>query len=236
MFGFFSARNSIEGSGLVTGFIDNHSHILYGVDDGVQTKEDSLKILSYLEHAGAVEVWLTPHVMEDVPNTTSSLKARFEELKDSYNGVLKLNLASENMIDSLFFERLKTMDFLFHGDGKLLVETSTWSAPMDFWDILDTLLVRGCVPIIAHPERYRYMDMNDYSRLLDMGTILQLNLPSIIGVYGEDVRRKAQSLLAKGMYAMTGTDCHRFNALHIQFTSSVLTRSEISALSALMKV
>ena len=57
-------------AGLLKGAVDHHSHILYGVDDGVSTEEESLSILSYLEQAGLKTLWLTPHTMEDVPNTT----------------------------------------------------------------------------------------------------------------------------------------------------------------------
>ena len=130
MFGFFNSRKSLAESGLLKGSTDNHSHILYGVDDGVKTLEESLQILSFMETSGVKHIWLTPHVMEDVPNTTEFLRTRFEELKSAYHGGLELSLASENMIDSLFMERLKNKDFLLHEGNRLLVETSTWSGPM----------------------------------------------------------------------------------------------------------
>lgn len=234
MFGFFNSRKSLAESGLMKGSTDNHSHILYGVDDGVKTLEESLEILSFMEASGVRHVWLTPHIMEDVPNTTEFLRNRFEELKSAYKGGLELSLASENMIDSLFVERLRNRDFLLHGDGRLLVETSTWSGPMDLYDILDSVLVAGYVPVLAHPERYRYMTMTDYSRLKDMGVLMQLNLPSVLGVYGEEVARKAETLLEKGMYCMTGSDCHRFRALEGQTTCRILSKNVIARLSGIM--
>ena len=234
MFGFFNSRKSLAESGLMNGFVDNHSHILFGVDDGVKTLEESLGILDYMEKSGVHKVWLTPHIMEDVPNTTEFLRKRFEELKSAYHGGLELSLASENMIDTLFMERMKQKDFLLHDDNKLLVETSTWSAPMDFWDIVDSLVVAGYTPIIAHPERYRYMTMTDYERLHDMGALLQLNIPSILGVYGEEVAHKSEALLEKGLYSMTGTDCHRFRALEGQVTCKILSKNVIARLAQIM--
>lgn len=230
MFGFFNNKSSLESAGLLQGFTDNHSHILFGVDDGVKTLEDSLKILTFLQMAGSRTVWCTPHIMEDVPNRTSDLKAQFEKLKTAWTGDIELKLASENMIDNLFVQRLKEKDFLLHGEGKLLVETSTWAPPMDLWDILDSVIVAGYTPIIAHPERYRYMTEADYLRLKDMGCELQLNLPSILGVYGEEVSRKAEMILEKGLYSMTGTDCHRYRALEGQYTCKVLSKKTVSLL------
>ena len=57
-------------------------------------------------------LWLTPHIMEDVPNTTEAIRARFEELKAVYGGGLQLHLAAEYMIDTLFEERLSNRDLL----------------------------------------------------------------------------------------------------------------------------
>ena len=75
MFGLFNRRQSIVDSGLLKGAVDQHSHILYGLDDGVKTQEVSLDILRYLEEQGVSEVWFTPHVMEDVPNTTEGIRS-----------------------------------------------------------------------------------------------------------------------------------------------------------------
>ena len=145
-----------------------------------------------------------------------------------------LELASENMIDNLFVERLAKKDFLLHGENKLLVETSTWAAPLDFWNIIDNIFDAGYIPIIAHPERYGYMKMEDYSRLMEKGALLQMNLASIIGVYGETVAKRAQNMLSKGMYSMTGTDCHRFRALEGQVACKILSKSTVSMLSKIM--
>lgn len=234
MFGFFNSRCSLDESGLLKGFVDNHSHVLYGVDDGVRTLEESLKILTLMEEVGVRKLWCTPHIMEDVPNKTQDLKDRFEQLKEAWKGSVELELASENMLDNLFVERLAKKDFLLHGENRLLVETSTWAAPLDFWNIIDNILDAGYIPVIAHPERYGYMKMEDYSRLMEKGALLQMNLASIIGVYGEAVAKRAQNMLSKGMYSMTGTDCHRFRALEGQIACKILSKSTVSMLSKIM--
>ena len=234
MFGLFrSKRKSLLEGNILAGATDNHSHILYGVDDGVKTVEESLKILHFYEEAGVETLWLTPHIMEDVPNTTEGLQARFAELKAAYDGPIKLKLAAEYMIDTLYVERLRARDLLLHGGDRILIETSTWSPPIDLWDIIDETLKAGYRPLIAHPERYRYMQMKDYERLRKMGCLLQLNLPSIVGVYGEETRAKAEKLLEKGFYSMTGSDCHRSRALDSQVHAPVLKKDILARLEAL---
>lgn len=234
MFGLFNRRQSILDSGLLKGAVDNHSHILYGLDDGVKKQEDSLAILRWLEEQGVSEVWFTPHVMEDVPNTTEGIRARFEELKAVYDGGLQLHLAAEYMIDTLFEERLEKRDLLEHGEEVVLVETSAIAPPINLWNVLEQMLKAGYRPMIAHPERYRYMEPSDYKELYNMGCFLQMNLPSIVGFYGESARQRAQYLLDKGWYRMVGSDCHRFKAIQAQYTAKELKKDTIAKLSALM--
>ncbi len=234
MFGFLKPKKTIEASVLLRGATDNHSHILWGLDDGVKTQEDTLSILDLYEKLGLKTLWLTPHTMEDVPNTSEGLKARFEELQAIYHGPIELRLASEYMIDTLFEQRLESRDLLTHGRDTVLVETSTWAPPIDLWEILERMMSYGYRPLVAHPERYRYMTIKDYERLRTMGTVLQLNLPSILGAYGEEVQAKAQLLLDKGFYTMVGSDCHRFRAIRKQYTDIKLKESTLAQLKDLM--
>ena len=234
MFGLFNRRTSILESGLLKNAVDQHSHILYGLDDGVKTLEDSLAILRFLEEQGVSEVWFTPHVMEDVPNTTEGIRARFDELRTVYAGGLQLHLAAEYMIDTLFEVRLARRDLLEHGEDVVLVETSAIAPPINLWSVLDQMLKSGYRPLIAHPERYRYMDRDDYQELRNMGCILQLNLPSIVGFYGETVRQRAEYLLDKGWYRMVGSDCHRFKAIQTQYSAKELKKDTVAKVSVLM--
>ena len=234
MLGLFNRRRSLLESGLLKGAVDQHSHILYGLDDGVKTQEDSLAILRFLEEQGVSEVWFTPHVMEDVPNTTEGIRARFEELKSVYRGGLRFHLAAEYMIDTLFEERLAARDLLTHGNDTVLVETSAVAPPINLWELLETMRKAGYRPLIAHPERYRYMDKADYKRLHDMGCVLQMNLPSIVGFYGESARERALDLLDKGWYSMVGSDCHRYRAIQAQYAARELKKDTLRKLAPLM--
>lgn len=207
---FFRKRKTLAESGLFQGFTDWHCHILPGVDDGVQTMDEALQVLATYEELGIREVWLTPHIMEDIPNTTAGLKTRFEELKAAYQGNIALHLSAENMLDNLFEERLEQNDLLPLGNnGKhLLVETSYFNPPMNFNDILKRIQEKGFIPVLAHPERYEYMEESDYRSLHEAKVKFQLNLPSLVGRYGKRVQAKSEWLLKKDYYSLIGNDTH----------------------------
>ncbi len=211
----FRKKLTLEESGFFRGFTDWHSHILPGTDDGVQTMEESLQILTEYERLGVKEVWLTPHIMEDIPNTTARLRERFAELQTVYQGKVILHLASENMLDNLFEKRLAQDDLLPLGedDNHLLVETSYFNPPMGLQNILMRIKTKGYHPVLAHPERYIYMDEHEYNRLKSMGIKFQLNLLSLHGIYGKEAQKKAQRLQKAGMYEYIGTDLHRLEVL-----------------------
>ena len=129
----------------LSGFTDHHSHILFGVDDGVKKLEVSLEVLRRYEEIGIAEVWCTPHIMDDIPNTTEGLKARFAELQAAYKGPIKLHLAAEYMMDQLFEVRLQNNDLLPLGDegNRLLVETSYFNPPIGMKDLLRRIKSKG---------------------------------------------------------------------------------------------
>ena len=282
----FTKHYSILDSGILSGGTDWHCHILPGVDDGIRSMESALEVLAYYEHIGIREVWLTPHIMEDVPNEPDALRTRFAELKANYNGPITLHLAAENMLDTLFDRRFETRDLLTmvhhpsalehlaqsidnqhaetigsassahpdeasgaespttpgafpadtipgpHGD-MLLVETSYFSPPMAFEDTLDEIRLKGLHPLLAHPERYVYMGRRDYRRLKENGVRFQLNLMSLVGMYGDDAADKASSLLLEGMYDFAGSDLHRLSPWQRAISDPCLTKKEVAALRAL---
>ncbi len=207
---------------------DYHCHILPGVDDGFRETRDSLEMLRRYERAGIAEVWLTPHIMEDVPNTTAHLRDTFDRFQAAYrddfalrqasvssgpDGAKKtreitLHLAAENMLDALFEKRLKSNDLLPLSGNRLLVETSVFSAPMNFRFLLERIKNAGYTPVLAHPERYLYMSHDDYCQLKRQGILFQRNLFSLKGQYGDRVKKRAKWLLSRGMYDLAGSDLH----------------------------
>ena len=221
----FRKKQSFMTSGVLQGSTERHSHILFGVDDGISTLEDSLAVLAFQEEAGVKEVWCTPHIMEDTPNTTEGLRQRFAELQQAYDGPITLHLAAEYMLDNLFEERLKAGDLLTMDGDTILVETSTWNPPHGLQNIFRNIQKAGYHPLLAHPERYRYIPISGYEEFHKMGVRFQMNMGSILGFYGEEVQRKAEYILEKGWYSAMGSDCHRLNTIKQHYTRRTIAGS-----------
>ena len=235
LFDFLHKKISFAGSGLLQGFKDHHSHILFGVDDGVKTLEESLEILSYAESNGVSDMWCTPHIMEEIKTPTLFLQERFAQLKESYKGNISLHLAAEYMLDTEFERRLENRDLLPLYDDVILVETSVTIPPYNFIEVLHDIMSKGYRPMLAHPERSRYLTMTDYERLDSVGVYFQLNLPSIVGYYGDTAQKKAVQMLKNGWYKVAGTDCHRLRNYQSQMTREVLTPDIAERLQVLLK-
>ena len=255
MWPFSKKRYSILESGLLQGMTDCHCHILPGVDDGIQTMDESLRALQKMSELGVREIWLTPHIMEDIPNSPEDLRRRFASLFGNENEdenekkvhvpvhvPVNIHLAAEHMLDNLFIQRFANDDLLPYqdetfnsplsrrgawGEGLLLVETSYFHPPMGLYDILENIRKKGYTPLLAHPERYMYMDDTDYRRLQDMGVKLQLNILSLAGAYGETAARKSHHLLHQGAYSCMGSDLHNLNSFLEYVDVRCLTKDNI---------
>lgn len=214
---FFNRHKKLTDTDFFQHYTESHCHILPGVDDGVQEMQETLEILKQYESLGIRDVWITPHVMEDTRNSSSLLKQDFEELLNVWtkygSGSLQLHLAAEYMLYASFTSILNGGDYLLHASNRLLVETSYFNPPGNFHSLLQSIKEKGISPLLAHPERYEYMDNSDYAELKRKGILFQLNLPSLIGYYGKAAKKKAEYLLNKGWYNAIGMDLHSASQL-----------------------
>ena len=212
----FRRQHRLIDSQFFQGLTDWHCHVLPGVDDGVQKLEESLAVLQEYEQLGISEVWLTPHIMEDIPNTTGQLREAFKTLQTRKNSGVELHLASENMMDNTLHVRLAENDLLPIGkaNSSLLVETSYYTAPFKFYETLEKIANQGYQPVLAHPERYVYMEDADYQQLKETGVLFQLNLLSLGGHYGNLAKKKALQLLRQSYYDVVGSDLHNIENIN----------------------
>ncbi len=209
---------------------DIHSHLLPGVDDGVQNLDQTLEILRQLEAWGIRRVITTPHVNQDwYPNTPSILaegQLTLQKLVADNNLSLTIEVAAEYLVDDLFLHLLETDDLRSFGDERyLLIETGWASAPHFMETILFRIQTKGYKPILAHPERYQYYfnDLSAIAKLRDMGCLLQMNWGSVTGRYGNKVKAQAQHLLKNKWIDFVGSDIHRpgdLRSLETLFSSS----------------
>ena len=223
-----SRKTTIADSGLLEGFCDCHSHLLPGVDDGVQQTEETLHILQEWEQLGVKEVWLTPHIMEDIPNRSDDLQRRFNKLREDYQGKIELRLAAEHMMDGPFSTNLETGQVMPFGEKgeHLLVETSYYIPPMNMEDLICDIRKKRYDPILAHPERYQYMERNDFRHWKRKGVLMQLNLPSLVGAYGPEVQQKAEWLLRENMYDLCGSDTHSMDQVEL-FLDGIISKKTV---------
>ena len=213
-------------------FIDIHSHLLPGIDDGATSMEDTMNLINGLEEIGFKKFITTPHIMSDVWQNTPALineklSATISELKvPNINNRLKA--AAEYMIDSEFIELIKNKSLLTLKDNYVLVEMSYLNPPIQLYDILFELQLSGYQPVLAHPERYNFYhnSIDEYKKLKNAGCLFQLNMLSTTGYYGERVAKVADSLLQNGLISFIGSDVHHNRHLEYMHKKIVLKNHE----------
>lgn len=208
----FKKKKQFEG--LITE-VDVHSHLLPGIDDGVDSIESAIEVIKGFENLGYKKLITTPHIMFDFyKNNPEIITSKLNEVKAAMldNGIgLELEAAAEYYLDEYFMELIDTdAPLLTFGDNYILFELSFVSKPLTIKDAIFKLLTKGYKPVLAHPERYLYFQRS-YSDLLDLkdsGVLLQLNLLSVSGYYSKPVKQLAEKLINDKKIDLIGSDCH----------------------------
>lgn len=196
--------------------IDIHSHILYGIDDGSKSIEESINIIKEHIKMGFTDIVVTPHYIENSKYETNNidkeniLKTLKQELKKQ-NININLYLGNEVFVNNKLEELLKKKEIATINNSKyLLIEFPMNEKPKDINNIIYELKIKGIIPIIAHPERYDYVEKNPNLVLewIEEGALLQSNYGSIIGVYGSGPQKTIKKLLKKDLIEFLATDIH----------------------------
>jgi protein-tyrosine phosphatase len=216
MLNFFSKKSKVADISWLG--VDMHSHILPNIDDGSPDVQTSLYFVKSLENLGFSHLIATPHIFKELyPNTRETINAAKEILQkemDKESISLKLEAGAEYMVDQ---------DFNLNGalcalDQKyLLIEMSYLSESPGISQTIFDIEIKGYQPILAHPERYTFYfkDKSRLKRFKEKGCLFQLNLLSILGYYGKDVKQLAEVLLKDKMYDFAGTDLHHDKHLNV---------------------
>ena len=212
---FFSRRKSLSETDLSWLVTDFHSHLLPGIDDGSPDVETSLLLIKGLQSLGYKKLITTPHVLwEMYPNTTDTIESALNKILpvlQKQNPEIELKAAAEYYIDDHFQTELKSKTRLLPISGrKILVEFSMLIPPIELKDVLFELQIQNYEPILAHPERYVYLEKQKgyFDILKDFGCFFQLNLLSLTGHYGPVVQSLAEFLIKKNYYDFIGSDVH----------------------------
>jgi tyrosine-protein phosphatase YwqE len=198
-------------------YIDIHSHLLPGIDDGAPTIGDSIRLAKALQGFGTSQIITTPHVIHHFWENTSEIiqeTAKNTQIEWQKNHLpMPFRVAAEYMMDDHFVHLFQTEKLLTLKDNYVLVEMSYINPPIQLYSILFELQVAGYIPVLAHPERYVFFHnkFEEYKKLINAGCLLQLNLLAVVGYYGEGICKIAEKLLQNGMYRFVGSDVHHDN-------------------------
>lgn len=195
-------------------FVDIHSHILPGIDDGAKNMTKSIELVSALQKLGVSQMVTTPHINHYVWNNSPEIiQSKLKETQktlDENKIKMPVQAAAEYFIDSWFENHFKEEKLLTLKDNYVLVEMSYLNAPLNIYKTIFEIQVAGYIPVLAHPERYVFYHnrFSEYEKLKNAGCVFQLNLLSTVEYYGSQIAKTADDLLAKGMYNFCGTDVH----------------------------
>lgn len=235
---FFSKPKPVLADLIPEGYVDIHSHLLPGIDDGSTDDANTLELATALKGYGFAQFITTPHVLTGVwNNTRNGITQKHAETADMLKkeGLdMPFRAAAEYLMDDRFLELLKTEPLLTVKDDYVLVEMSYLNPPMQLYDIIYELQLKGYKPILAHPERYLFyhQKQEEYKKLKKVGCKFQINLLSATGYYGKAVADVAHKLLEAGMIDYTGSDVH--HTRHIEaFKNKVIIKSTPELVTAL---
>lgn len=196
--------------------LDLHNHVLFGLDDGCRTPEESTALAEAAHRKGHVGFVATPHIRPGIfDNDPDGIRRRRDDTRPLVEANhLELHLGAEYYFDEHFLAAAKDKALLTLGETSryVLTEFPQPRLPMRWEDVLFEVRVRGYVPVIAHPERCRGV-AEDIERALEgfrrAGVLLQLDLGSLIGHYGREAKRVAERLVKLGAYHAAAGDLHR---------------------------
>ena len=214
------------------GFVDIHSHILPGIDDGAKNIEESLELISRMKKVGFKKIICTPHIHQQLyDNNIKTIKESFNSIENKYDNNINVGYAAEYMIDHTLMEKIENKSLLCIKDKYVLIEMSYIAESPNIHQIIFNLIMGGYIPIIAHPERYLYYqnDIKKFYKLKKWGCMFQLNLLSTIGYYGKEVLNIANLLLSKKLIDFVGSDIH--NHRHINAFGKKIKIKEVDVLA-----
>ena len=201
---------------------DIHSHLIPGIDDGSPEMETTIVLLKKFIDLGYKKVITTPHVMSDYYKNNPEIilsglnNVRKEIKKQKLN--IEIEAAAEYNLEPEFEKLLDDGKLLSFGAEKyLLFELSFFDEPLRLNETIWKMIEKGFRPVLAHVERYGYWH-NNYDKVEEMinrGVKLQLNIGSVTGAYGPEVKKFAERLIKDEIIEFVGSDCHHLHHLEM---------------------
>lgn len=204
--------------------IDIHSHIVFDVDDGPRTKEESLALLQEAFSQGVRTIVSTSHrrknmfetpekvIMENFKEVQALAKKELPELTLLYGAEI---FYTQDALEKLENKQIPTLNDTQYA----LIEFSSRTPYWEIRNALSKILLLGIKPVIAHIERYAELESNEkrVKELIDMGCYTQINSSSILKprLFGDKYRlfkKRAQYFLAHNLVHCVASDMHNLTA------------------------
>ena len=208
--------------------IDVHSHIVFGVDDGAETIEQSIEMIKEANLAGFDKVIATPHYMDSYYEINKNeINSRIMQIN---NELQQINCSTQILQgNEIYFTRdinelIDDEKATTLAESKyVLFELPLNSELINLDQIIYQILEKGRIPVLAHPERYAFVQKNPnvLIPLIENGVIIQCNYGSIIGRYNENARKTIKKMLEHNMVHLLGSDAHRQNGIYLEIPSAI---------------
>lgn len=193
--------------------IDLHSHILPGLDDGARTMNDALSMARMALDSGITAMAATPHCAGDraaeVYDAWQRLRGALREQElplhlylgmEIFGTFETARLLREGKLFTLNGSRYPLIEFQFRSDGA------------DETAILRSVIQEGYRPVVAHPERYEYIQQDPQlvNQWMQMGCLFQVNRGSLMGRFGSQAQETAFALVDRGFATAVASDAHSY--------------------------
>lgn len=200
---------------------DIHSHLIYGIDDGAKTIEESIILIKELKELGYEKIITTPHISPNYPNKEELIIERYNIIKEELlkqNIDIAIDVAAEYYLDFELIKKIENKEkLLTFGNNFLLFELSFLNQPVMLEDAIFIMQSNGYNPVMAHPERYSYFSKNikNYIELKNKAIFLQCNINSLNGLYSQQAQKMMEKLLDNDLVDFIGTDTHNIKYIEI---------------------
>ncbi len=199
--------------------VDIHSHLLPEIDDGVQSLKESIELIKKFKLLGYTKLITTPHIISDFyPNNREIIIDKLHivqnALKENHIDIL-VEAGAEYYVDMTFLELIEEKNIITFMNHYVLFETSYNDKPFILEDVISSLLENGYIPVLAHPERYRYLHQNieEYKKLKAQGVLFQVNAKSFYN-RSKIEYKIALKLIELGLVDFIGSDAHRMKDIN----------------------
>lgn len=190
--------------------IDIHSHILYGLDDGASSVDESVAMLRLAAEGGTTDIVATPHANSRFPFDPDLVDERIRELAPSSPVRIHRGCDFRLQADTIEDALAHPAKYTINQKGYLLVEFPDLSLFANADAVLLRLLDAGMTPIVTHPERNAELRrrIDDLARWVEMGCHLQITAGAVTGGFGRRAKAFTSTLMDRGLVHFVASDAH----------------------------